>query len=141
MARTESATINHCVTPSIISRKDSTTQRHDEIKNELTAREGTYKVSSFIDTLGKLGSNTCLSEPVKITLLSRAQTIVDGESSQTNQHPATIANGVHGNILLTDVLAFNVGRELLVYEFSEATQVDELCLTKRSFEHVHDFSS
>lgn len=141
MARIESANINHCVAaPSITSRKDSLSQRQDEIKTELTAREGTYKISSFIDTLGKLGSNTCLNEPVKITLLSRIQTIVDGQPSQTssrrssttNHHHSTEqnsfanTNGAHGNILFTDVLAFNVGRELLIYEFPEATQVDQM---------------
>lgn len=105
MARIESANINHCV----LTRKDSI-PRHDEIKTEFTAREGTYKVSSFIDTLGRLASNTCLNEPVKITLRSRIQTIVD--------------DGTRGNILLTDVLAYNVGRELLVYEFTEAIQVE-----------------
>ena len=133
MARTESANINHCVT----LRKDSN-QRHDEIKTEFTAREGTYKISSFIDTLGRLASNTCLSEPVKITLQSRIQTVVDDGNSQnssrrssttnhhhqTEQNSSAVSNGTRGNVLLTDVLAFNVGRELLVYEFTEATQVE-----------------
>ncbi|UJR09690.1 hypothetical protein I4U23_013922 [Adineta vaga] len=150
MARTEPANINHCVTSSITSRasnfpKDNI-QHSDEIKNEFTSREGTYKISSFIDNLGKIGTNTCLNEPVRITLLPRIQTNFDTTTttSQTNsrrssstnnnpidqtieqkQTPITNGNEFHqqnGNHILTDILAFNVGRELIVYEFSEATQ-------------------
>ncbi|CAF4683546.1 unnamed protein product, partial [Rotaria magnacalcarata] len=72
MARTESLNINHCVASSVTSPvssslpKDSI-QRSDEIKTEFTSREGTYKISSLIDNLGKIGASTCLNEPVKIT--------------------------------------------------------------------------
>ncbi|CAF4046434.1 unnamed protein product, partial [Adineta steineri] len=147
MARTEPSNINHCVAPSITSRvsnftKDSN-QRSDEIKTEFTSREGTYKISSLIDNLGKIGSSTCLNEPVKITLLPRIQTIYETTNSQTSsrrssstnnqndhsieQKQTSISNGnetnqQNGNIFLTDILAFNVGRELIVYEFAEATQ-------------------
>ncbi len=147
MARTEPANINHCVAPSITSRASSLTkdslQRNDEIKTEFTSREGTYKISSFIDNLGKIGTSTCLNEPVKITLLSRIQTILDTNSqtssrrsSSTNNHQTENSieqkqsngnefNQQNGNFLPTDILAFNIGRELLVYEFTEATQVFE----------------
>jgi hypothetical protein len=138
MARTEPTNINHCVAPSITSRASSLTkdsiQRNDEIKTEFTSREGTYKISSLIDNLGKIGTSTCLNEPVKITLLSRIQTVLDTNSRQSssiNNIPTensilsngTESNQQNGNLLLTDILAFNVGRELIIYEFTEATQV------------------
>ncbi len=148
MARTEPSNINHCVAPSITSRASSLTkdsiQRNDEIKTEFTSREGTYKISSLIDNLGKIGTSTCLNEPVKMTLLSRLQTILDTNSqtssrrsSSTNtnqpensfeQKQSSLSNGTelnqqNGNTTLTDILAFNVGRELIVYEFTEAIQV------------------
>ncbi len=151
MARTESSNINHCVAPTITSRASSLTkdsiQRSDEIKTEFTSREGTYKISSLIDNLGKIGTSTCLNEPVKITLLSRIQTVFDTNSqtssrrsSATNnnqndnlidQKQSSLSNGnelnqqQNGNTYLTDILAFNVGRELIVYEFAEATQVEK----------------
>lgn len=149
MARAEPSNINNCIAPSINSpvsnslTKDSI-QRSDEIKTEFTSREGTYKISSLIDNLNKVGTNTCLNEPVKITVLSRVQTICD-TNSQTSSRRSSCANAVphensleqkkssltNGNefnsqnrtILLTDILAFNVGRELILYEFAEATQV------------------
>jgi hypothetical protein len=146
MARTESANINHCVAPSITSRASSLTkdsiQRNDEIKTEFTSREGTYKISSFIDNLSKVGTSTCLNESVKITLLSRIQTIIDSNSQTSSRRSSSINNNhqiensieqkqsngnefnqQNGNILLTDILAFNIGRELLIYEFTETTQV------------------
>jgi len=148
MARTEPSNINHCVAPSITSRassltKDSSIQRNDEIKTEFTSREGIYKISSLIDNLGKIGTNTCLNESVKITLLSRIHTILDTNSQTSSRRSSTInnqiensfeqkqsltSNGIelnqqNGNIILTDILAFNVGRELIVYEFTEASQV------------------
>ena len=151
MARTEPSNINHCVAPSVTSRasnviKDSI-QRSDEVKTEFTSREGTYKISSFIDNLGKIGTSTCLNEPVKITLLPRIQTVVDTNTSRTSsrrssstnnpndhsmeQKQSSVSNGnelnpQNGNLFLTDILAFNVGRELIVYEFAEATQVEKL---------------
>ncbi|CAF1182087.1 unnamed protein product [Adineta ricciae] len=149
MARPEPSNINHCVAPSITSRasnfpKDDN-QRSDEIKTEFTSREGTYKISSFIDNIGKIGTNTCLSEPVKITLLPRIQTNFDMTNSQTSsrrssstnnnttsnsidhsneQKQISATNGYdsNGNLILTDILAFNIGRELIIYEFAEATQ-------------------
>jgi hypothetical protein len=144
MARTEPSNINHCVPPSITSRASSLTkdsiQRNDEIKTEFTSREGIYKISSLIDNLGKIGTNTCLNESVKITLLSRIHTILDTNSQTSSRRSSTInnqiensfeqkqsltSNGIeqNGNIILTDILAFNVGRELIVYEFTEASQV------------------
>lgn len=122
-------------------------QSTDTIKTEFTAREGLYKIASLIDNLGKYASNTCLSEPVKLTCVTRVQTIVDEHSetssrrsSSTSQsHPehglterqrcqsllsqGSERNQQNGNILLTELLAFNLGRELIVYEFPEATQV------------------
>lgn len=150
MARTEPSNISQCVAPSITSRASSLTkdqlQRSDEIKTEFTSREGTYKISALIDNLGKLGTNTCLNEPVKITLLTRLQSVSDPNSSTSsrrssagNNHAnahehslehnrSSLSNGVetsaaNGNLLFTDILAFNVGRELVVHEFAEATQV------------------
>ena len=152
MSRTEPTNINHYVAPSITSRGSSSIikdniQRSDEIKTEFTSREGTYKISSLIDNLGKIGTSTCLNEPVKITLLSRIQTIFDTNSqtssrrsSSTNnnlnsnddsieQKRPSLSNGIelnqqNGNILATDILAFNIARELIVYELAEATQVE-----------------
>ncbi|CAF1015272.1 unnamed protein product [Rotaria sordida] len=145
MARTEPSNINHCIASSITSPivnnnfiKDSI-QRNDEIKTEFTLREGTYKISSLIDNLGKIGTNTCLNEQVKITLLSRIQTICDTNSqlnsrrsSSTNENSIeqkqlslineNELNQPNDSIFLTDILVFNVGRELIVYEFAEATQ-------------------
>jgi hypothetical protein len=147
MARTESSNINQCVTSTITSRPTTSltkdhSSRGDEIKSELTSREGTYKISALIDHLGKLDSNTCLNEPVKITLLTRQQSISNPNSSTSSRRSSTgnahdhspeqkrtsTINGIechqtNGNTLLTDILAFNVGRELIVYEFTEATQV------------------
>ena len=148
MARSEPSTINHCVAPSVTSRASSLTkdqlQRTDEIKTEFLSREGIYKISSLIDNLGKLNTNTCLSEPVKITLLTRLQaapsdaispassrrssaTTNDQPSEQPQQRPS-LSNG---NALLTDVLAFNVGRELIVYEYADATQVNHTLIHGR----------
>ena len=78
MARPEPSNINPCVAASSITSRASSLskdqfQRTDEIKNEFTSREGNYKISALIDNLGKLGSNNCLNEPVKITLLHRSQ--------------------------------------------------------------------
>lgn len=149
MARTEPSNINHCVASSITSpvssslSKDSI-QRSDEIRTEFTSREGTYKISSLIDNLGKIGTSTCLNEPVKITLLSRVQTICDANSqassrrsSSTNdnsieQQRLSLTNG-NGTMFFTDILAFNVGRELIIYEFAEATQVDKIQMLKLRF--------
>ena len=123
-------------------------QSTDTIKTEFTAREGTYKVVSLIDNLGKFASHTCLSEPVKLTSLTRVQTIVDEQSETSSRRSSSTShshvehgaserqqcqpvlsqgserNQQNGNILLTELLAFNLGRELLVYEFPEATQVN-----------------
>ncbi|CAF1093205.1 unnamed protein product [Rotaria sp. Silwood1] len=145
MSRTESSNINHCVAPLITSpvncfTKDSI-QRSDEIKTEFTSREGTYKISSLIDNLGKIGTSTCLNEPVKITLLSRVQNICDTNSQTSSRRSSSINNNdnsneekqlslingnelnqPNGSIFLTDILAFNVGRELIIYEFAEAIQ-------------------
>jgi hypothetical protein len=140
MARTEPSNINHCVPPSITSRASSLTkdsiQRNDEIKTEFTSREGTYKISSLIDNLGKIGTNTCLNESVKITLLSRINNIFDTNSQTSSRRSSSINNQIensleqkqtlnqqNGNLIHTDILAFNVGRELIVYEFTEASQV------------------
>jgi len=141
MARTELSNINHCVAPSITSRASSLTkdsiQRNDEIKTEFTSREGTYKISSLIDNLGKIGTNTCLNESVKITLLSRIHNIFNTNSQTSSRRSSSINNQIensleqkqtelnqqNGNLIHTDILAFNVGRELIVYEFTEALQV------------------
>jgi len=122
-------------------------QRSDIVKTEFTAREGTYKISSLIDNLGKLGTNTCLNEPTKITLMTRIQTIIDSNSETSSIHSSTIPNlnnqsnehlpetrrssisneveinQQNANIIVTELLVFNVGRELIIYEFAEATQV------------------
>lgn len=115
-------------------------QRSDIIKTEFHSREGLYKISSLIDNLGKIGTNTCLNEPVKITLMTRLQTLTDSQtssrrSSTTNNDNAnqdysnerkrsstSNDNPTHEHLLTTDILAFNVGRELILYEFAEATQ-------------------
>ena len=148
MARTEPANINQCVAPSITSRASSLTkdqlQRSDEIKNEFNAREGIYKTSVLIDHLSKLGSNTCLNEPVKLSVLTRLQNLSNSNSATSSRRSSTgnthsITNHEHaiesatsngndfhptnGNPIVTDILAFNIGRELIVYEFTEPTQV------------------
>lgn len=161
MARTETLNFNH-QTPitglasSVISRSNTNQtkdhlQRNDIVKTEFISREGTYKISSLIDNLGKTGTNTCLNEPVKISLITRIQTVSDSNSeassrrsSTTNNHPNSTAisldnpsnehylerrrssfesNQQNGNLIITEILAFNVGRELIIYEFAEATQV------------------
>ena len=131
-------------------------QRSDLVKTEFTAREGTYKISSLIDNLGKIGTNTCLNEPVKITLITRMQTIIESNSETSSIRSSSTANYNHtsttptldnqlhehfietrrssisneidinqqnGNVVATELLAFNIGRELITYEFTEATQV------------------
>lgn len=162
MARTETSNFSHSnplntLASSINSRNQTnlTKDRNDIVKTEFTVREGTYKISSFIDNLGKIGTNTCLSEPVKITLMTRIQTIIDSNSETSSRRSSTTnhnhrslstsldnqsnehlhdgrhssisneggSNQQNGNILITEILAFNVGRELIIYEFSEATQV------------------
>ena len=97
------------------------------------------KISSLIDNLGKIGTNTCLNEPVKITLMTRLQTTSQTSSrrssnqeNQSNEYNHERKNSLisNGHSLTTEILAFNVGRELIIYEFSEATQV---CFTRRIF--------
>lgn len=137
MSRIEPSNINHCIAPSINSpitnlAKDSI-QHNDEIKTEFTSREGTYKISSLIDNLGKIGPSTCLNEPVRITLLPHIQTFSSQNSSRRSSSSAATSHHdnnlieqktlSNGNSVLTDILAFNVGRELIVYEFSETSQV------------------
>ncbi|CAF3395769.1 unnamed protein product [Rotaria sp. Silwood1] len=170
MARTETSNFSHStpintLTSSVTTRSynNSTNitkdqiQRSDIVKTEFTAREGTYKISSIIDNLGKFGTNTCLNEPIKITLMTRIQTNVDSNSqtssrrsstlnntinnhnsiisnqdNQSNENtietrPSSTLNGIeinqqNGNLIVTEILAFNVGRELIIYEFSEPTQ-------------------
>jgi hypothetical protein len=156
MARTETSNFSHSipitgVASSVTSRSNNniSKERSDIIKTEFTAREGTYKISSLIDNLGKLGTNTCLNEPVKVTLMTRIQAIVNGNSETSSRRSSTtnnnhldnpvnetsverrrssISNGTeinqqNGNVIITEILAFNVGRELIIYEFAEATQV------------------
>ena len=166
MARTETSNFSHSSIPitgvasAVTSRSNNNIskdhiQRSDIVKTEFTAREGTYKISSLIDNLGKLGTNTCLNEPVKVTLLTRIQTLLNGNSETSSRRSSTtnnnlnstrnsldnqsnensieqrrspISNGIeinqqNGNVIITEILAFNVGRELIVYEFAEATQV------------------
>jgi hypothetical protein len=168
MARTETSNFSHStpitgLASSVISRSNTnqTTitkdpiQRSDIVKIEFTSREGTYKVSSLIDNLGKTGTNTCLNEPVKITLMTRIQTITDSNSETSSRHSSTTNNNhtstttsldnqlnenflersnsstsnrieinqQNGNAIITEILAFNVGRELNIYEFAEVTQV------------------
>jgi len=166
MARTETSNFSHStpitgLASSVIPRSNTNQtkdhiQRSDIVKTEFTSREGTYKISSLIDNLGKIGSNTCLNEPVKITLMTRIQTIIDSNSETSSRHSSTInnannqnlttinfdnqsnehylerrhsatSNGIetnqqNGNMIMTEILAFNVGRELIIYEFAEATQ-------------------
>lgn len=170
MARTETSNFSHSapisnltstVAPRSYNNQTNLTkeqiQRNDIVKNEFTAREGTYKVSSVIDNLGKFGANTCLNESVKVTLIKRVQNNLDSNSQSSSRRSSTlnnnnnnnsttnsldnqsnensnetkslpISNGVelnqqNGNVILSEILAFNVGRELLIYEFAEATQV------------------
>jgi len=136
MARPEPSNMNSCVAASSIPTRPTNFnkdqfQRNDEIKSEFQSREGIYKISALIDNLGKLGTNTCLSEPVKITLLHRSQLISNPNSSTSSRRSSSTGNPIeetrtsltsNGNVLITDILAFNVGRELIVYEFTEATQ-------------------
>jgi hypothetical protein len=166
MARTETSNFSHStpitgLASSVISRSNTNqtkdpTQRSDIVKTEFTSREGTYKISSLIDNLGKIGTNTCLNEPVQITLMTRIQTVTDSNSETSSRHSSTTAtnhpnssinhfdnrsnehllrrrgsstsdgieiNQQNGNVIMTEILAFNVGRELIIYEFAEATQV------------------
>jgi len=161
MARTETANFSHSsattsLASSVISRSNANQtkdqiQRSDVVKTEFTAREGTYKISSLIDNLNKIGSNTCLNESVKITVMTRIQSIIDSNSETSSRRSSTInnhhnsnsvsldnqsnehsnerrrssieINQLNGNVMITEILAFNVGRELIIYEFSEATQV------------------
>ncbi|CAF1280597.1 unnamed protein product [Adineta ricciae] len=131
-------------------------QLSDNIKNEFLSREGTYKISSFIDNLGKSNSNTCLNEPVKITLMTRLQPLngCNSETSSMNSSStlnnnrqsntpslenqpneqqyfemkqSAFSNGVetsqqNGNMISTQLLTFNIGRELIMYEFTDSTQ-------------------
>ncbi|CAF4999918.1 unnamed protein product [Rotaria magnacalcarata] len=167
MARTETSNFSHptpinnlasSVSPRSYNNSTNLTkdqiQRSDIVKTEFTAREGVYKVSSIIDNLGKFGTNTSLSESVKITLMTRIRTVVDSNSQSSSRRsstlnnqnsitngidnqstensnetkPSSISNGTeinqpNGNVIITEILAFNVGRELIIYEFAEATQV------------------
>jgi hypothetical protein len=155
MARIETSNFSHPNLASSINSRNqtnSTKDRNDIVKNEFTVREGTYKISALVDNLSKIGTNICLNEPVKITLLTRLQTIIDSNSSTSSRRSSTTNNnhqsilpnldnehfsdgrrsstsengGINkqnGNIVITEILAFNVGRELIIYEFSEATQV------------------
>ena len=159
MARTESANFSHSsatnnLALSVIPRSNTNQtkdqlQRSEIVKTEFTSREGIYKISSLIDNLNKLGTNTCLNESVKITVITRIQNLIDStsetssrRSSTTNNNHHTISldnqsnehsserrrssietNQVNGNVMITEILAFNVGRELILYEFAEATQV------------------
>lgn len=159
MARTETANFSHpsatnSLALSVISRSNinqtkDQLQRSEIVKTELIAREGTYKISSLIDNLNKIGTNTCLNESVKITVITRIQNPIDStsetssrRSSTTNNNHHTVSldnqssehsnerrrssieiNQLNGNVMITEILAFNVGRELILYEFSEATQV------------------
>ncbi|CAF4749110.1 unnamed protein product, partial [Rotaria magnacalcarata] len=166
MARTETSNFSHptpinnlasSVSPRSYNNSTNLTkdqiQRSDIVKTEFTAREGVYKVSSIIDNLGKFGTNTSLSESVKITLMTRIRTVVDSNSQSSSRRsstlnnqnsitngidnqstensnetkPSSISNGTeinqpNGNVIITEILAFNVGRELIIYEFAEATQ-------------------
>ena len=70
-------------------------QRSDIIKTEFHSREGLYKISSLIDNLGKIGTNTCLNEPVKITLMTRLHV-----RRQQTQTITPITNIRMNNILL-----------------------------------------
>lgn len=147
MARPEPSNITQCVSPtSITSRASSLSKdqyRHnDEMKNEFSSREGSYKICALIDNLGKLGSANCLSEAVKMTVLHRSQFMSNPNSSNSSRRSSSTghspeqinessrssvptSNGIetNGTVLLTDLLAFNVGRELIIHEFTEATQV------------------
>ena len=146
MARPEPSNMNPCVAAASLGTRPPNNfskdqfQRNDEIKNEFQSREGVYKISAWINDPGKLGSNACLNEPVKLTLLHRSQLISNPNSSNSSRRSSSTGNPLeannplieptrtsltsNGNVLLTDILAFNVGRELIVYEFAEATQVN-----------------
>lgn len=127
-------------------------QRSDIVKTEFHAREGIYKISAVVDNLSKTGTSTCLNEPVQMTLLTRLQTI-SNSNSETSSRRSSIVNNHHnsttnncldnhssdqrrspsssgiemnqtnGNVMITEILAFNIGRELIIYEFTESTQV------------------
>jgi len=124
MARTEQpTTINHSIQSNFTSRPSSnlakdSTQRNDEIKSEFHLREGTYKISSLIDNLGKFGTNNCLNESVKMTLLTRVhiQTNAENESVNSEINETSIEQ--------TNILVFNLGRELLIHEFNERRQTN-----------------
>ncbi|UJR36414.1 hypothetical protein I4U23_029137 [Adineta vaga] len=171
MARTEPSNFSH--PPSIFGLASTITtrstinqtnlskdpnQRNDNIKTEFISREGTYKVSSFIDNLGKSGSNTCLNEPVRLTLITRLQSLNESNSETSSLHSSltinnnrqsippslenpsndqqfdgrkhsAVSNGIEGNeqsenVITSELLAFNIGRELIMYEFNEATQAN-----------------
>lgn len=122
MARTEPPTTNHSIQSNFTSRPSSltkdSTQRNDEIKNEFHLREGTYKISSFIDNLGKFGTNNCLNEPVKMTLLTRVQ--INTETTSLNDSSVDETNENVNNF--ADILVFNLGRELIIHKFDERKQ-------------------
>jgi hypothetical protein len=160
MARTETSNFSQSTPINTLASRNQTNltkDRSDIVKNEFTVREGTYKISSLIDNLGKSGTNTCLNEPVKITLLTRIQSITDSKSETSSRRSSTTNNNHHsistsldnqsnehfnerrsstsngggvneqnGNVIITEILAFNVGRELIIYEFAEATQVRKI---------------
>ena len=143
MARAEPSNINYWVAPARSSPINSLTkgsiQRGDEIKSEFTLREGTYKISSLIDHTSKSDTKTCLNESVKLTLLPRMKTISDTNtytssrcSSLVNNHNSdeqrllsndNDLNQTNRNRIFTDILAFNIGRELIIYEFTEVKKV------------------
>ena len=95
----------------------------DEIKTEFNSHEGTYKISALINNLEKINTNQCLNQPIKITLISRIKKINSYCSSITNNNMID----ENENIIQTDILVFNIGRELIIYEFIEPTQVGVFC--------------
>ena len=61
---------------------------------------------------------------------------LDNHSNDQRRSPPSTAieiNQANGNVMITEILAFNIGRELIIYEFAEATQVDCERFFERNF--------
>lgn len=104
----------------------------DFIPNEFQIGDDLYKICSFIDHRAKTGQTICFNEPVKMTSITRLQRRrIDENPSTINQFDVEenederdrTAISTHGNLFRTELLMFNLGRELILYEFPEMTQV------------------
>jgi hypothetical protein len=116
MARLEYSSSSQIFTPS--SRSSDTTVRstgktqqssEGKFQRELVAPEGVYQISAIIDNINKSNTNSCLSEPVKVNCLTRLRALTNPQR--------------HDHIPHNEILAFNLGKDLILYEFTESDQV------------------